>query len=296
MPSEKDRINTGILRYPGGKTRAIKILENFIPKCCISGRTIYSPFTGGSSFELFLANNYPVQVLASDIYEPLINFFTHLKNDRDNLCQLTTTLQKRFALLEDDERKQEFKKWKNLVNCQDYIGYDVARASLFYAINRCSFSGTSCSGGYSSSAVKNFSPRLIGKLQNLSDDYFRNINFSCQDFEDVLMDALDNDPSSLWFLDPPYHLKDANLYGHAGNTHDTFSHDRLYDILNYANEEGQEWLLCYNDSDYIRKLYNNFPIINVKWGHCIKNSKTCKSGNEIVILSEALYNHLNPRI
>lgn len=40
-----------ILRYPGGKSRAVKILDKYIPS---DAKIILSPFTGGASFELFL--------------------------------------------------------------------------------------------------------------------------------------------------------------------------------------------------------------------------------------------------
>lgn len=71
-----------LLRYPGGKTRAINILNKIFMnefgdgvECC------YSPFFGGGSFELFLKNTYGMSIIANDKFEPLINFWLCAKND-----------------------------------------------------------------------------------------------------------------------------------------------------------------------------------------------------------------------
>ena len=43
-----------VLRYPGGKYRARKILYNEMPE---NVDTVLSPFLGGGSFELYLTDN-----------------------------------------------------------------------------------------------------------------------------------------------------------------------------------------------------------------------------------------------
>ena len=57
------------LRYPGGKTRAIKILDTYILN---NIGELYSPFFGGGSFELFVQNKYNIPIFANDKFEPLI--------------------------------------------------------------------------------------------------------------------------------------------------------------------------------------------------------------------------------
>jgi site-specific DNA-adenine methylase len=53
-------INKSPLRYPGGKTRACKILDEYFLKNFEKDKisTIVSPFFGGGSFEFFLQNKY----------------------------------------------------------------------------------------------------------------------------------------------------------------------------------------------------------------------------------------------
>ena len=54
------------LRYPGGKTRACKILDEIIVNNNIKIDTIISPFFGGGSFEFYLENKYKIKIIAND--------------------------------------------------------------------------------------------------------------------------------------------------------------------------------------------------------------------------------------
>ena len=62
------------LRYPGGKSRAVRtILELIPPDTC----TLVSPFVGGGSVELACAA-LGMRVKASDLFEPLVTFWQQL--------------------------------------------------------------------------------------------------------------------------------------------------------------------------------------------------------------------------
>ena len=68
--------NKSPLRYPGGKTRACKILHEIVGEYVDLKKLKYiiSPFFGGGSFEIFLSNRYGYSILANDIYSYLANF------------------------------------------------------------------------------------------------------------------------------------------------------------------------------------------------------------------------------
>src|SRR3989344_5031081 len=105
-----------VLRYPGGKTRAIKSLEQFVDvndlnddgnldnnkndtdnKDNIDDKNnrgsadgtavLVSPFFGGGSFELYLNSKYNIKIMANDIYEPLINFWKCLQENCEHLIE-----------------------------------------------------------------------------------------------------------------------------------------------------------------------------------------------------------------
>lgn len=128
--------NMSVLRYPGGKSRAIKILEKYIPSDI---DTLYSPFFGGGSFELYIQNKYNIKIYANDKFEPLYNFWNELKINNNKVIN---EVEKIYPITK--EKFTEYKKLlfdKKIINCE--------RAAYYFSINRSSFSGSITSGGFS---------------------------------------------------------------------------------------------------------------------------------------------------
>ena len=76
------KIPLTLLRYPGGKSKAIKILERYVPD---NIDTMYSLFLGGASFEIHCCINKNIRVFGYDIFEPLINFWECVLTDNAKL-------------------------------------------------------------------------------------------------------------------------------------------------------------------------------------------------------------------
>lgn len=78
-----------LLRYPGGKTRARKVLGDIVSTYfdLKDGENVYSPFFGGGSFELYLISNYNVKVIANDKFSYLITFWKCAKNKPKKLVR-----------------------------------------------------------------------------------------------------------------------------------------------------------------------------------------------------------------
>ena len=86
-------------------------------------------------------------------------------------------------------------------------------------------------------------------------------------------------PKSILFLDPPYYLEKASkLYGNNGDMHDNFDHVKLCNVLSNKTN----WIMTYNNCDYIKNLYKNFIMLEIDWSYGM--NKTKKS-SEIVIIS-----------
>ena len=69
--------NVSPLRYPGGKTRACKIIDDVIMNHfnLQNFDVIISPFFGGGSFEFYLQNKYGLKLIVNDKFTPLYNFW-----------------------------------------------------------------------------------------------------------------------------------------------------------------------------------------------------------------------------
>lgn len=241
------------LRYPGGKSRAIKIIIEYFPK---SIKVMSSHFVGGGSIELYLSENN--KIIAYDNFDLLINFWNQLKYKNKNLHN---TILKYYPLT----KEQFLDIQKNIYNSDD----EVEMAAKFYVLNRCSFSGSTLSGGMSLNHPR-FNINLIHKLQEVN---LKNIEFICMDFKESILLHQNN----FKYLDPPYYIEN-NLYGVKGGLHKNFDHIGLNGIL----KQSSNWVLSYNDCEYIRKLYEGCKIIQVDWKYGMSKDK---KSNEILIIN-----------
>lgn len=85
------------LRYPGGKSRALKFLTQFLPKDIDEFR---EPFFGGGSLGLYVAQNPQysgVKIYANDLNYELFCFWQSLKNDCAGLISGILELKSRFT-------------------------------------------------------------------------------------------------------------------------------------------------------------------------------------------------------
>jgi DNA adenine methylase len=259
--------NISPLRYPGGKTRACKIINNILLQYFDINNfdTIISPFFGGGSFEFYLQNNYGLKLIVNDKFTPLYNFWKQVKINKQILCD---ELRKITIIT-----KEQFIDYRNtIMNLND----DVIQQSIqYFIINRCSFSGSTLSGGFSEEAsIKRFTPSSINKIELLD---FTNIDIYNYDFYDFINNF--NNNKAFIFLDPPYYLENkSKLYGNNGDMHENFNHQLLFDLLNTK----KNWLITYNNCEYIRKLYKDYIIIDVNWSYSMNTSKT---SSEIIIIS-----------
>lgn len=257
-----------VLRYPGGKTRAVKIYDKIIQEYGFDISTIISPFFGGGSVELYLHSKYASRIIANDKFMPLMTFWVALQSDRNKTIEEISKLH--------PITKETFYKIRQYINnwtLTDGNYYQVA--SFYFAVNRSSFSGSTCSGGYSIQASKDrFTQSSIDKLLTLD---LNNIIFYSYDFVDFL---LAQDDKTFIFLDPPYYLgSKSKLYGQNGNLHEDFDHDKLSEIL----KQKKNWILCYNDCHFIREKYQSYKIIDLKWAYGMNKSK---KSSEILIISK----------
>ena len=253
---------TSPLRYPGGKTRAGKLLWAFLQKEYPKTKYLVSPFFGGGSFELMCASR-GIKVFGNDLFEPVFNFWITLRyqsHDLAEACRLLRPLS-----------KADFYRLKSMIDTEKD---DLLRAAYYFAINRSSFSGSTCSGGFSEEAAKGrFTESSIERITNL--DMSNVMPIYNEDFE-VFMNRYQPQEDLTVFLDPPYSIENK-LYGKDGDLHREFDHERLATLLKSRND----WILCYNDCEHVRKLYEGCRIQKVSWSYGMNESK---KSNEILIL------------
>lgn len=231
------------LRYPGGKTKALKSLDQWFPDF----NELREPFLGGGSVSLHLSKRYPTKpVWVNDLYYPLYNFWTIL---RDAGEELSNTLLSIKNILEDDDSKHKelFNQAKDEIKNQDLFDAAVS----FYILNKCSYSGLTENSTFSVTASQqNFSRLNISKLKGYS-ELIQRWKITNKDYSELMMEPGEN---VFVFLDPPYDIKDF-LYGTKRELHKSFSHERFADIVDNCPHK---FMITYNVNDYITERYKDY--------------------------------------
>ncbi len=249
------------LRYPGGKTRAIPFLKETLLKEYPSRKIVLSPFFGGGSFEIALAQDgYTVH--GNDLFVPLYTFW---KQTQEASTALADRVQAEMPV-----SKEKFSRFRQEI-LQDTDALTVA--TKYFIINRCSFSGATFCGGFSEQAA---SGRLTpSSLQTLKQVNLARIHFSNEDCCAFLQSHPETDQTVI-YADPPYYIS-SYIYGRDGDLHHGFDHAAFAEVI----KKRKDWMISYNDCEYIRNLYQGCRFLTPSWAYGMNKSK---KSSEILIL------------
>jgi DNA adenine methylase len=268
------------LRYPGGKSKASKILNEFVPA---DVNTVVSPFIGGGSFENFLSLQGK-EVFGYDLCQPLVDFWGAYLSNRKKFFERVRALseeilQEKYTVDVTPENRKEqkdlFFSWKDTaLNGDD----SFERGVCYFALNRCAFSGLTLIAGPMSAKYidQKFGVKALSNLEKIE---FEVKSVGYQD----CVTTIEQNSDKFLYLDPPYVMEKESkesIYGNNGDMHRGFDHVALRDALVQHKER---WVLSYLDVPAIRDLYDKFNISEVTWRYTMKPGKSRPEGKELVI-------------
>ena len=100
------------LRYPGGKSKAIKTLSVWYPKVISEYR---EPFIGGGSIAIDVTKSNPdTPVWINDLYVPLYNFWVQLRDRGQDLSE--SNREQKEKMLESGTKDEKDQFARNLFN------------------------------------------------------------------------------------------------------------------------------------------------------------------------------------
>jgi DNA adenine methylase len=279
------RICISPLRYAGGKSKAIGLILDNLPK--LKEKKIVSPFFGGGSVELCLSQMLGIEVIGYDIFNMLANFWKTLITQKDEfineLVKFKITEEEftynRHVLLNYWEKiKPESLNYKTknkiLLKEEDLTKLDQnsVMQAVYYYYNMTLSYGPMFLGWPSSNEInKEKFERRIEKLQKMN---LTNLQVNCGSFEEVL----EKHTTDFLFLDPPYYLEgDSKMFkGMYPNCnfaihHNNFDHIKLAEML--KNHKGG-FLMTYNNCSTIRELYNDCLFEYPEWQYTYGQGET----------------------
>ena len=239
------------LRYPGGKSRAVVKLLQFLPDLS-KVKEYREPFLGGGSVALEITKRYPnIEVWVNDLYEPLYNFWCELQHNGHQLQGEIAGL--KTVHCNQDSARCLFQEMKEVINDEEKSNFD--RAIAFYIVNKCSFSGLTESSSFSPQASdSNFSLNGIGRLHEYS-ELIQSWTITNLSYERMLTDDWDN-KGIFTYMDPPYDIKD-NLYGKKGDMHKRFDHDMFAEE---CDKFTSPMLISYNSDQIIKDRFKEWTV------------------------------------
>ena len=266
-----------ILRYPGGKSKAVKFINPIIPKYS----EFREPFVGGGSVFLDAKQNINPNAIykINDLNYDLYCFWKHIKENNDELYNAVKQI------------KESTHDGKSL-----FIHYtteseysDFERAVRFFVLNRITFSGTVDSGGYSQEAFeKRFTWSSIERIRELQ-SILSGVEIYNDDYKELLF-AEGKDV--FIFLDPPYYTQaKSRLYGNNGNLHTSFNHKLFAENMKQCNHK---WLITLDDCEENRDLFSFANIHDWELQYGMNNYKQAKAekGKELFISNYPLSNYI----
>ena len=255
------------LGYPGGKKRLWNYFKMYLPDDL---EFLISPFMGGGGIELQCTKKF-IKVQASDNFEPLTNFWQQFKSNSEEVINLVCSM---YPITFDERTHYHDVQLKK--ECKDLNGNmlsDVKRAAIYLCINKQSFRSWGLARP----------PSRCEELRSL--DSFLKFKIWKNDYLEVLnsdyVPIIENANGKFMYLDPPYIDKEY-FYGTYEGPHD-FDHDHLSDLLHNTSSK---WILSYGDHPKIRELYNDYTILEPKWGYSVNpGSYSNIESTELLILN-----------
>ena len=233
------------LRYPGGKSRAVKKMAEFFPLFS-DYKEFREPFLGGGSVALYVSQMYPhLDIWVNDLYEPLYTFWKQLQLNGNEIKNQLVQLKQRHP--DPASAKYLF------LESKEYLGKDpeardpTAPLSLSILLTSALFLVSlspprSASRRQTQTLVCEESEKLPYYQQLIKKWQITNLSY-----EQLLTDEKD----IFVYLDPPYDIK-SSLYGRKGNMHRGFDHDKFYyDCDKFKCDQ----MVSYNSSNLIKSRF-----------------------------------------
>jgi len=301
------RVCISPLRYAGGKTKAVGLILQNLPK--LKEKKIVSPFFGGGSVELCLSQMLGFQVIGYDIFNMLVNFWNVLIHHKTEFIQQLS----QFEITKDEftyNRHVLLHYWEKIkpadlnyktMNKLDLRSEDLTKLdndpiaqAVYYYYNMSLSYGPMFLGWPSSNEMNK--AKFTRRLEKMKSSNLVNLQVHCSSFQAVL----EKHTTDFLFLDPPYYLEgDSKMFkGMYPNCnfaihHHGFDHVKLAAML--KNHTGG-FLMTYNNCSKIKELYHDCIFEYPEWQYTYgqgetrigknrqENKDNIKESHEIIII------------
>ena len=265
------------LRYPGGKSQLAPFVVEVLRANNLFYGSYVEPFAGGCGIAwTLLLNRYVTEVHINDIDRSIYAFWSAVLRDTDALCE---RIRSTPVTIEEWHRQKEVQAASRPKRL------DLGFSTLF--LNRTNRSGIlkgGVMGGHKQDGDSRLDCRfnrdgLIAKIERIS-RHKNNIHLHCMDAEKFITDELaDVGRDALVNIDPPYYRAGPELYTRY------YDHDDHVSLARAVGRIKQRWMVTYDDSEEIRRIYKKFPTYTQELMYF---AQVKRIGTELLILDPKL--------
>lgn len=267
------------LRYPGGKAKIADFFKQLIRDNQLLDSTYVEPYAGGAAVALsLLMNEYVSRIVINDKDRSIYAFWYSVLYESDRLCQM----------IENTPVTMEtWKEQRSLQSPENKESVDLLTLgfSTFF-MNRTNRSGiikAGVIGGFDQTGNYKMDARyrkedLIARIRRIA-AYADRIELHNEDAVDLVCRISQNAENDiLLYLDPPYYKKGRGLYM---NYYSDSDHEKIRDVI--AQVEHIKWVVSYDNSTFIKKLYSDFRSLEFCLNYSANNNG---KGTEVMFFSD----------
>lgn len=249
------------LRYAGGKSLAVGFVVELLPNTI---KRVASPFIGGGSVEIAIANELQIPVIAYDVFDILCNYWqVQLSNPEELASRLYKFSPDRKTFSKVKQTLEKHWRQNKKLDHYDLAAYYYFNSNTSYGPHFL---------GWPSDVYLN-QDRYNKTVEKVKSFQSSLLEVNCLDFEEAIPLHTDD----FLYCDPPYYLDDGKtfvgMYPHRNFPihHVGFRHDKLRDLL-LQHKSG--FILSYNDCPVIRDWYSDCHIETPEWQYTFGQGDT----------------------
>lgn len=280
------------LKWAGGKRGLVDSILPFAPK---EFNNYFEPFLGGAAVFFALKNKLysknfksqdkkSKQFFLSDKHSELINAYKVSQNDPLALLESLQNFQAKH-------NKDFFYKIRNLDRNAKYKNLDsIFKAARFIYLNKTCFNGLcryNAKGQFNTPLGSYKNPKIYDKNLILNASAaLKGVKIECFSFENIESSVKSGD---FIYFDPPYFpLNETSSFVSYINNFTKESQIRLFELFKNLDSKGAKVLLSNSNTPFIRALYKDYNIIELKAKRAI-NCKGDKRGEISELLIRGNY-------
>ena len=245
------------LRYPGGKGKFYNNIIKIFNDNNIERPIYCEAFAGGAGLALLLLkNNIVDKLILNDIDKSIYCFWKSILDFNKEFCEMIKLVNIDLVEREIQKKIQKDKDILDLTKKSDILKLGFSTFFL-NRVNRSGIIRAGVIGGIEQNGNYKIDCRfnkknLIERIKEIN-KYKKKIEFYNLDAIDFLK-KIEKKKKIFIFFDPPYFNKGKDLYTNF------YSIDDHINLANHISGLKQNWIITYDNTDEIRKIYSDFQI------------------------------------